>query len=306
MGRDELNEPLTADEQLPDNELRVLEPDVQSTISSADIVPVLHPTGHFIGHGVSFATEKALRRLEKSSVPTGTPAVQSGWATWAGALPANGGREVAIIVPPGCDLNRPLEVITYFRGLNGNTADSLSGDDSIHEQLARLSVGPPRRNAVFVIPAMNPGAHPEPANRRWMAPPESLQELQDQALSRIQSQWCDDRPRPLGDVFTVIAHSFGGQAVANAVDGGTLRASRIILLDATYVDRARRIAAYVTLNPSVRIDVLFRPDSDTEMHARADMTGMPQVHFFVTRDEHSAIPSHHLARNFFDEPEDTP
>lgn len=306
MGRDESTEEGATDRNPPGDESRVLEPDAESEMVPSDILPLLHPTGHFVERGVSAETAKALRGLDNTRIPTAAAEEQRGWATWAGPLPANGGREVAIIVPPGCDLIRPLEVVTYFRGRDGTTADSLTGNARINEQLAKLVAGPPRRNAVFVIPAMNPGAQAEPANRRWMVPPESVQALQDQVLSQIQSQWCNGQPRPVGDSYTVMAHSFGGLAVANAVDGGTMRASRIILLDATYVDRGQRIAAYAAINPSVRIDVLFRLTSETERHARDDMTSTPQVHFYATQDEHAAIPARHLARNFIDEEEQTP
>ncbi len=136
---------------------------------------------------------------------------------------ANGGRPVAVWLPPGFDASRPAKVVTYFHGHNWNVGSSLVRHGLL-ERVQQLAANDAQTVFIFPQAARPPFSY-------WMRRPESFLGLEQAALAEVG--------RRAGASITVEArivdaHSGGGWALANAVRRGELAADKVNLLDATY------------------------------------------------------------------------
>ncbi|MBC7542446.1 MAG: hypothetical protein H7338_06920 [Candidatus Sericytochromatia bacterium] len=239
-------------------------------------------------------------RIAEAEVSAKTNAAMASMpgATWAGHLASNGGREVAILIPPGVDFTKPVEMITFFHGLNGSIADKLANPETnIKAAMLKLAKG---KNAVFVLPNGSPAgvSHTGARNATWMdsakEPGQSIAQLQDDAAAQIKARWAPDLK--IGSQ-TVAGHSGGGKPIANAAANGTLRADHIVLLDATYGDWGDQTAAYGRQHPDTRIDIVYT-GGDTEKHAREQFTNLANAHRYRSNVGHNLVPRQFLAADF--------
>jgi hypothetical protein len=148
--------------------------------------------------------------------------------------PGNGGRPVAVHLPENFDASRPVRLVTYFHGHDGDIGDRfVSGG-----VMARLRwLGSTEPDTVFVC--VEAAAKPF---HYWMAAPrESYASLSRDALA--------EAARLAGAPLTVrerivSAHSGGGLALRNAVTSGHLTADRLEFLDSNYGDWGMVIARW--------------------------------------------------------------
>ena len=238
--------------------------------------------------------------------------IRAGWAGMPGRIevftsPANGNRPVLVYLPPGCDLSKPVRVITMFHGRYGTLASTFGE----HGWLDRIRdvTEPSRRSAapgadqqtIYVVPQ---AAAESSAYDCWMARPESIAALDREARAKAAE---------LGDVSTinvsariVEAHSGGGLAIANAIAGGELDADKVNLLDATYHDWGSTVASYAlderAKGHDVRVESWFTNHEEMVEHnaAMRDLAkgdpGAVLTHD-VTAETHYGVPTHHMGTN---------
>lgn len=188
--------------------------------------------------------------------PTTFAAVSAfnGWS-WTGHASANGGREVALLIPQNTNLAAPIELVVYFHGHGGNIAHTLTtqGLRPLMEKMAKDN-----RSVIFMLPngSQPHEYHADAHNQYWMHPAkgESLVYLKQQVL--FQSKRLLDIPLNITSV-TVKGFSGGGQPIANAALSGTLEANRIDLMDATYNTWGLNIAKYFAIMPPLKMYVSY-------------------------------------------------
>ncbi|MBV8063044.1 MAG: hypothetical protein JOY51_05580 [Nevskia sp.] len=189
---------------------------------------------------------------------------------WAGRLSANGNRDVAVLVPRGSDLARPLELIVFFHGMGGDAAIYTGWMGRFALQLPAHG-----RNAIMVLPT---GPHDYD---RWMSPRygEYLTHLQDQATAAASR--LAGRPLVIGS-YTVEGFSAGGAPVANAALSGQLRAQRINMFDASGAEIvARHKPRGATLN------VFYTRAND---YVVRELKGMKGITLEQVPGEHGEVP----------------
>lgn len=135
---------------------------------------------------------------------------------WVSA--GNGGRRVAMYVPPGIDWQKPVRVVTYFGGIDSTVASTLQSG-----VLVRLKKLGNTDNAVYVFPEKPRGS----GANRFMQKGESFKALQQEAHAQL------GRPITLAG-NTVVAFSNGGSALQGAIASSELVADRLVLLDCLY------------------------------------------------------------------------
>lgn len=198
--------------------------------------------------GVSAATQKALRQIPGSH--------------WAGKLASNGNREVAIVVPPSVDRNKPIELVYYFHGHYGQIASSLNDPQKGIAQ-ALQDMNQQGRNAILVIPQ---GPSKDRAHT-WMHPTykENMAAFQHETMALLQSKLGVTR---LPATIVVKGHSAGGLPIMNAANAGTLMANRIDYLDASYGHWASQTYhAFVKTHPGTQFNLVYIPGSPTAQDA---------------------------------------
>lgn len=149
-------------------------------------------------------------------------------------LPANGNRPVAIHLPEGFDGARPVRVLTYFHGHDGNIGDALQSG-KVLARLKWLGSTEPDLVVVCVEAAAKPFSY-------WMVPPR-------ETFSGLMTQVQGEAERLAGRKLTVAArivaaHSGGGLALRNAVASGQFAADGLEFLDCNYGDWGMVIAQW--------------------------------------------------------------
>jgi hypothetical protein len=177
-------------------------------------LPGAAPRGHTAVPGSNPATAMALASYDG--------------ATWVGKLPGNGGRDVSILVPPGIDPQKPVEVLVLFPGVyRGHNAMQMALQDPYVNYREALNQMGHQRNTVIVMPSLAYDGHEMKANG---SNDEDAGQLQQQAAAQIQKQW-----GLTAGPMTVVGYSYGGQPLMNAAESGKLQpGTRLIALDATY------------------------------------------------------------------------
>ncbi len=211
--------------------------------------------GVVVEPGVSDKTRTAL-----SSVP-GT--------AWAGRSAANGGRELAILIPESFNPEKPAEVMFYFHGHGGTISNGLTNPDKgLAENIKALSK---ERNLIVVMPQ-------GPAKERdftWMNPKnkESLADLQQEVWAQLSQMQPGLNPvnKPEQIQKVVLAgHSAGGLALMNGLGGtqSTVRADRVDFLDASYGSWASEAHSRLKKRGlPVEMRVVYLPGTQTESDA---------------------------------------
>ncbi len=208
-------------------------------------------------------------------------ALESEGALWIGQLPGNGGRDVAIFVPPGTDPHGDFRLVVHFHGTySENVAREQSGVpkkawvgwnriqqtiDAMTELQARGDV-----NVALVYP-ISAGKRMEPEwkgwsnkmyDRMWMTTvpgdaryTDDFEQLLADATEVLSTQLGVARARIRPQVLAE-GHSAGGIALRNVAAAGTTRVEEYVFLDASFQDwadgcfdavRSQRAAALVTL-----------------------------------------------------------
>lgn len=249
---------------------------------------------HLAEEGVHPASQKAL-----ASLP--------GARTWVGKLPGNGGREVALIVPPGVDLTKPVTMVTYFHGWYQNLGKNLLTDRPGAPSLREALLNDARhQNAVFVVPMGSPPhvAHAGKQNQTWMlkdakSPETNLRTLQDQSLNLLKAKW----GRPSSNIqvkeWVLAGHSGGGHAMNNALknytplDSDAPHVNQLWYLDATY-ERP-------PLLPGVTVKAIYRPrfkpgvmDTQTQAEALKNQPGVQLTRVSHSHDDIARLGLRHL------------
>lgn len=201
-----------------------------------------------IEDGVTPATQKALNTLPGTH--------------WAGKLASNGNREVAIVVPPGIDRTKPIEVVYYFHGHGGIVGNSLSDPKRgiVDGMNALAKQG---KNVVFVVP-QGPSVK---MSYTWMHPKhnENMATFQQETLDLIRTKLGVATPI---EKVTVKGHSAGGQPIMNAANAGTLSANRIDYLDASYGSWASQTYKnFVKTHPGTEFNLVYIPGTATASDA---------------------------------------
>ncbi|MFH0820513.1 MAG: hypothetical protein V1908_01940 [Candidatus Peregrinibacteria bacterium] len=239
-----------------------------------------------------------------------------GGRRWAGKLPGNGGREVAIYIPKGTDLSKPVELIYHFHGVGSNVVgDNLEDPDHTSPGRNRLNqvlttaerMGPEGRNIVVVYPLSAghragrggklPGLN---YDADWMRKGnqsgDDMAKLDSEVLSTIQSQFgysinVESR--------TAKGHSAGGTPLVNIARSG-FRLDRIDFLDASYGGRIDWCyPEAIKNNPDVEFNIFFIPGGGgkkTDNRATRSAEGKEGVKLIEVRGvKHGAF-----NENFFD------
>lgn len=237
--------------------------------------------GVVVEPGVSDKTRAAL-----SSVP-GT--------AWAGRSAANGGRELAILIPESFNPDKPVEVMFYFHGHGGTISNVLTNPDKgLAENIKALSK---ERNLIVVMPQ-------GPAKERdftWMNPKnkESLADLQQEVWTQLAQMQPGLNPvnQPEQIQKVVLAgHSAGGLALMNGLSGtqSTVRADRVDFLDASYGSWASEAHSRLKKRGlPVEMRVVYLPGTQTE----ADALGLKNtagVSLVRGAGGHGAVPRRYL------------
>ncbi len=196
---------------------------------------------------------------------------------------ANGGRPVAIYMPPGFDAPRPVTLQIHFHGHGGDAGSSLLTNGVI----ARITaVGRKDPQTLFVVPQ----AADKPFGY-WMAAPESFAQLEAESI-RVAAFLLPRRPEIVRRI--VDAHSGGGLALRNAVASGELRADKINLLDAAYGDWAQVVAQWADTR-KIRVESWYTDHSSVarnNLEIAALAPGVVTIH--ESKEKHGAIPGLYL------------
>ena len=227
---------------IPNDNLNHMNIDKGNSISAFNFIS---PDMKIFEEGVTEATKNTL-----NSIPG---------ICWAGKLPSNGNREVAIVIPQGTDVTKPVEVMYYFHGLHGKISKSLDNPDTGFKS-ELVNMAKEGRNVVFIMP-QGPAAE---ANAKWMNPKfgENMQKLQDETTQIINQRL---NPNIKTGSITVKGHSGGGEPIKNAADSNTLKADKIHFFDASYGDWASRTYnKMVTTNPDIDMKVFYLKNTGTE------------------------------------------
>ncbi len=203
---------------------------------------------------------------------------------------ANGGRPVLVFVPRDLDPEKPVRLVTYFHGLHAN----LGGQPDLARRLREVA---PRSQSVFVLPQ---GWLHTPADA-WMDPAagESFAGLEQAARSAAEQ--IAGRPLQVSG-RTVVAHSNGGFAVANAARTGQLNADRLQLLDCFYeVDGVRvweTLADWAATHKPAQVSVIVATNEQSRIDAFATrLRAVPEIKLELEHPRlgHGALPAKRLA-----------
>ncbi len=175
---------------------------------------------------------------------------------------ANGGRPVAVWVPPGFDPSRPAKLVTHLHGHHWNVGQSLASHGVLDAIRAQGEADPQR---IFVFPE----AGRVPFNDWMRAPSESWRGLETHAL--LAAATVAGGPISVGQRI-VNAHSGGGKGLANAIGSGQFAADKVNLLDSTYVDWGLRAVQWAIAERqaghSVRVESFYTRHMEMEAHNR--------------------------------------
>ncbi len=216
---------------------------------------------------------------------------------WLGKLASNGNREVAIIIPKGIDLNKPVEVVYHFHGREGTISKVLADGKNygLKEQLLEKAAD---KNIIIVVPQGPPPiidakGKTQYIEHTWMSGKhnEDMQQFQQDTVNLIKNRMAPGIQ--IGSI-TVEGHSAGGNPIKNSAVEGKLSADKVVLLDSTYGDwGTKAYENYIKKNPSVKFNVVYIPGSQTQGDA-LKLKGKPGVTMYPSKVDHSSVP-----KNFF-------
>ncbi|PIQ27914.1 hypothetical protein COW36_08865 [bacterium (Candidatus Blackallbacteria) CG17_big_fil_post_rev_8_21_14_2_50_48_46] len=205
---------------------------------------------------------------------------------WLGKMPANGNREVAVMIPQGTDLSRPVELVYFFHGHNGTIAKSLADPQKgLGSEITHMAQE--GRNRVWVIPQ----GPPKERDFSWMNPlnKESMTEFQTQTLAELQQL----APGLIIGQTTVKGHSAGGLPLMNGAAHG-MQADRIEFLDASYGSWASETwRKQKQTNPALEMRVVYIPGTSTEANALS-LRSQKGVKLIISKVSHGAVPKTHI------------
>lgn len=202
---------------------------------------------------------------------------------WLGKLPSNGQREVAIMVPQGTDLSKPVELVYYFHGHHGTIAKGLA--DPAKGFAAELQSG---GNRVFVIPQ----GPPKERDYTWMNPKnnENMADFQAASEKLLRETLA---PGLQIDKVTLKGHSAGGRALMNGANSG-MKADRMDFLDASYGSWATSAyQAQRKTNPQLDMRVVYIPGTQTAADA-LKLKHKPGITLHTSAVGHGSVPKHFL------------
>jgi peptidoglycan hydrolase-like protein with peptidoglycan-binding domain len=173
-------------------------------------------------------------------------ATRTAAAAWQGvpgttsvtALAGNGGRPVAVHLPPGFDASKPAKVVTMFHGHYWNAGSELRSK-GVLERVEALGKQDPQTIFVFPQSGRVPYSY-------WMKPPESFKALHDQALA--EAARLAGAPSITVSLRIVDAHSGSGYTLQNAIRSGEFQADKVNLLDSSYNDWSQSVAYWAAAN----------------------------------------------------------
>ena len=216
---------------------------------------------------------------------------------WAGKMASNGNREVAVMVPQGVDVTKPVEIIYYFHGnygtIAGNLADPAAKDVNypvgLKDPIKQMAKD--KRNFILVMPQ-------GPANEydyTWMNGDykEDLSKFQDESLKVIKDKL---KINPTIESVTIKVHSAGGRVAMNAANDGKLKADRIDFYDASYGKWATSVYQnYISANPDSKFNIYYVPGRETQTDALS-LKNKPGINIIPVNKSadftgHMAVPS---------------
>jgi len=225
---------------------------------------------------------------------------------WAGRLSGNGNREVAIYIPKGTDLTKPVELIYHFHGVGSNIV-GFNLEDPEHKSPGRnrlnqvlttaQRMGREGRNIVVVYP-LNAGHRAKPGHKLpglnydadWMRKGnesgDDITKLDAEVLDTIQTQFghrINVRSR------TAKGHSAGGTPLVHIAQSD-FRLDRIDFLDASYGGRINWCySKAIENNPNVQFNIFFIPGSPTDNRATRSVEGKKGVKIIEAKVPHSVM-----------------
>jgi len=207
-------------------------------------------------------------------------------------MASNGGRPAAVYVPQNLDPTKPVRVMTYFHGHNGDVGEALASRGTL-AHLKELEKQHP--NTVFVMPQ----AADHPFNY-WMKPPkESYDQLMKDALGEA-ARMAGVPSLTVGE-RVVAAHSGGGLALKNVVAAGQMKADKLELLDCTYGSWGQDVARWAMRQPEgrrPRIESWVTPGDTTKNDAEIERIAGPIFRSHRSPVGHSDIPAKLLGATF--------
>ncbi len=226
-----------------------------------------------------FAQGRRTQRLDQAGWKKLGGAAQAAFSSLPGKVSviypaANGGRPVLVFVPNDLDRAKPARLVTYFHGRLGNLSTDYAA------LIKRVGEVAPKSQAVYVFAQ---GWLTDPAEA-WMDPAagESFAGLESAAVAEANVA-IEGR--------TVIAHSNGGFALANAARSGELRADRLRLFDCLYERAGVRV--WETIGQwaaRAKAEVFFVPATNAQARIEA-LVGQTSTKVEPRSFAHGEIPS---------------
>lgn len=206
---------------------------------------------------------------------------------WIGKLESNGNREVAILIPPNSDINKPYEIIFYFHGHNGQMDNILS--DSNTGLKSPILNKAKDKNIIVVVPQ---GPKKE-LDYTWMNGKynENMSEFQKETINIIKTKL---NPQAKIESITVAGHSAGGRPILNASREGKIYADKINFFDSTYGNWASETYKNIKKeNPNTKFNVVYIKGTQTQSDA-LNLQGKNGVKMYTSSVNHGLVP-----KNFF-------
>ncbi len=205
--------------------------------------------------------------------------------------PANGGRPVALYVPPRVNPTKPLELVLFFHG-KGGRLDEILSQGGIAAEIRKWGVRHP--NSLFVLPQGH-----RSNGRDWMSSfrGESFGELLRE-VSKAAAKLLQTGKLERGGILLRV-HSTGGAALENALDAGELEADRIEIWDGLQGDLPRKLGHWAQdpQNAKSSIAIVYTPYQQGRVRSLRKILGN-RTNFRIERSRfgHGQIPRHYWCR----------
>jgi hypothetical protein len=202
---------------------------------------------------------------------------------WLGKLQSNGNREVAVLIPPNSDPNKPYEVVFYFHGHNGKMSEILSSSNT---GLKNSILDKAQNKNIIVVVPQGPT---KALDYTWMNGKfnESMSDFQADVLKIVK-----DKLNPFAKIesITVSGHSAGGRPILNASKEGKLIANKINFLDSSYGNWASETYNNIRKqNLNTRFNVVYIAGTQTQQDALS-LKNKSGVQMYTSSYSHSLVP----------------
>ncbi len=225
---------------------------------------------------------------------------------WAGRLSGNGGRDVAVLVPPHFDASKPAKILYHFHGSEserwekGYQSHGVNIPENRFNQTATQVASRTDSNTILIYPISGgPKGRSKRSDSDWMhtsrtGDGDNMNRFHAEVLDVVKSKLNLDIN--VGQIAAQ-GHSAGGKPLRNAAQSG-FAFDKIVFLDATYGRWGRDCyAAAIKNNPNVDFRVVYKKNTQTDPDAVA-LAGKKNVTLEPTRTSHGSMNTHYFDGEF--------